>query len=106
VRGLAVAGIAVVLWLTTPAQAQVVFTGNTFFDYCSAREDSLSAGLCLGYIQGVLESSTSTCIIPGVTFGQLKDVVVRFLRTNPQNRHNQASLLVEEAIQEAWPCPR
>ena len=63
-RGLAVAGIAVVLWLTTPAQAQVVFTGNTFFDYCSAREDSLSAGLCLGYIQGVLESSTSTCIIP------------------------------------------
>lgn len=40
----------------------------------------------------------------GVNIGQLADVVVQWLQTNPQARHYAAAGLVAEAVSKAFPC--
>jgi hypothetical protein len=100
VRSLAAAGIVIVLWLTTAVQARA--EGDELLDYCSATE-GYSLGVCRGYIMGVTETAPNC--MPRVTLRQIKDVVVRYLQTNPQNRQRKATDLIQEAVNQAWPCP-
>ncbi len=71
-------------------------------DYTKA--DYLLAGNYLGYVQGVAEATASDYSLPsGVTADQLCRVVAKFLEKHPERWNEPASLLVRNALQEAFP---
>lgn len=85
-------------------------TGNQLHSDCSS-ELFYEKGICIGYIMAiadVLGSSPlygySTCIPSGVTAGQMRDVVQRWLNENPKERHYNADSLVAWALSDAFPC--
>jgi hypothetical protein len=84
-------------------------TGNQLLTTCTNPQ---SSALCNGYIAGVTGTINTLrflklerdCTPSGATFGQTRDVIVRYLQHNPETRHLNAALLVITAIEEAW-CP-
>ena len=117
-------GLLVALVLVCPARSEGAdkpyqriwpATGNRLLESCRSED-----GVCLGWIIGlsdgiailqIVGSSTPggidwqpVCTPKGVSPDQLKDVVVKFLVGHPEKRHEQASLLILEAMRLAWPC--
>jgi hypothetical protein len=97
-----------------PAHADVpdISTGNGLYYYCTQEGDAYRAA-CLAYIRGAYErdqidvwmkSPTAyTCDLPpGVTFQQMEDVVVKFLRDNPEKRNALSAGLLNTALQQAF----
>ena len=80
------------------------------------------AGFCIGFIdgfqqfeqlvdisQGANDANSSArliCTPDGVTNRQNVKVVVKYLDRHPEFLHKFAALLVLEAMQEAFPCPK
>jgi hypothetical protein len=105
-------GIALILILagTEQAQANSFKTGNDLLQYC---EDA-SQPVCTAYIMGVVDSISVyqqvtsapkfACVPTHVTAGQVRDIVVRYLKAHPQDRHLTASGEVIMALKEVWPC--
>lgn len=88
--------------VATPANAG--FTdGNELHSHCGDKSGYLQ-GYCDGYIGGVADSieQEQLCLPDTVKFGQLRDVVLIFLRDHPQDRHFSASSLVIAAIKQAF----
>jgi len=83
----------------------------TLLKICRSSDLTLQ-GECIGYIKGVSDrlddvpaEQRKVCAPPGITAGQLRDVVVRFLRR--QNRtwqNNSGSSVVDVALRNAFPC--
>ncbi|WP_409035247.1 Rap1a/Tai family immunity protein [Novosphingobium sp.] len=69
---------------------------------------------CLGYVAGVIDQHETLvslhklerqfCLRPNVNLDQATDVVVGWLRRNPKERDLTASLLINFALQDAFPC--
>ncbi len=88
--------------------------GFKLLEYCSAPEATYRDGLCLGYTLGVHDSQSSLvalgiskplyCMPTGVTAGQLRLVVKKWLQENPKDLHSAAGALVFAAFIEAFPC--
>ena len=88
-------------------------TGNGLLNTCSSNEFWLGA-TCLAFIEGIAEGysgrlsvsqhSQSFCLPSNVTLAQSRDVVVKWLRNNPENRHLIASALVVTALNAGFPC--
>ena len=59
-----------------------------------------------GYVIGVYDATQHVmhCPPPGVTAGQVVDMVRLYLEANPQERHRTADVLVLNVLQRAWPC--
>ena len=86
------------LLLSTSAQAQHVSTttGNTLLEACESK-DEFQQAFCLGYIAGAsdvdgMDGATfperrRSCVAESVTNGQVRDVVVKYLREHPEERH-------------------
>lgn len=88
-----------------------VYTGNQLLDDCEAVNADLS--FCLGFIRGasdlndlmdVIENRHTFCLPDHVTLGQAKDVVLRYLREHPADRHLPGAALVIGAMRSAFPC--
>lgn len=90
-------------------------TGNEFATWCKAQQGGFERGMCLGYLDGVIDTHTSfiiagsgalgfICIPDKVTKGQARDVVLKYMRDNPEQTHLSASTLVIAALREAFPC--
>lgn len=103
---LALAGLA------RPARAADFDTGNQLLAACSG-----SAGdqvQCYAYMDGLLQgllfmsvrdkSQMPFCVPDGVTKGQAAEVVVKYLRENPEQRHIAASVMATVAMRRAFPC--
>lgn len=95
------------------ANAAVYVRGNDLLRYCADSSTPSEQGLCIGYIEGVEDYSDALsevrdkhpqCVPAGVEAGQLKDVVVKYLRDNPARRQVFAGVLVYDAIATAWHC--
>jgi hypothetical protein len=70
-----------------------------------------SYGYGFGYVIGVADAYDQVffCLPSGqsgVTAGQLKDVVLRYLKEHPENLHFTAPSLIFEALKKFWPCPQ
>ena len=87
-------------------------TGNRLLDACTS-QDNAKFWMCAGYLEGVedgliLFQSTLDkkyfCIPGNVTYGQRLDVVVKWLRENPEARQNNSRAIVLIAYGKAWPC--
>jgi hypothetical protein len=96
--------IVVGLCFVSAVQAEDL-SGNKLFEYCSGGAGGFDAGVCHGYIRAMADAFRPGCAPKGVTYGQIKDVVIKHFRDNPQSRHQNALPLIGEAMERAWPCP-
>jgi hypothetical protein len=107
----ALAGSLVMLSTPVKAREVAVDDGNDMLTVCN-KPDSYSEGYCLGYIRALSTGvdvylttrKEKVCYGTNVTIGQLRDVVVDYVRRNPAKRDEQAITLVLLASAEAWPC--
>ena len=107
--------------LTPPAAAETpskFTTGNVLYQDCTATAGEVAklvgGAHCVSYIIGVADAHTAMtvisktsplfCIPGGATPGQLMDIVVGFLKSQPAKRHYMASTLVIMALSESLPC--
>lgn len=117
------------LAVSTHATAQTT-SGNILYESCTS-DNQVMNGFCLGYLIGRDEGQflgallmsgsagidTSAenfnsfaneifqhCVPSEATNAQLRDVVVQYLRKNPESRHETARFLVLDAYREAFPC--
>ena len=81
--------------------------GNRLMAMCTVK----SPGECDAYLSGVADSieaggraKAEACIPAAVTGTQLRDVVIKYLRSNPQNRQMKAGALTTKAFAAAFPC--
>lgn len=92
-----------------PTRSHAVFdTGNDLYNFCTSKND-LKLMLCLGLVTGYYEglSFTYDCdTSPKVTREQMKDIVVKFLRDNPAERHRAAVALAGRAYFLAFSCKK
>jgi hypothetical protein len=86
--------------------------GDSLLQKCQADHLSLR-GECIGYIKGVSDvrddappQSRNVCAPPVVTAGQLRDIVVMFLRGNPNRRNYSGAAMIDVALRNAFPCKR
>jgi hypothetical protein len=82
-------------------------TGNDLLAACSAPTGTFPVGQCLGYIQGVVDAASVSqrlCLPHTVNAGQMRDIVVAYLRQHPENRHLAASNFVEIAMGQFFAC--
>ncbi len=103
------------LLVSASANAQRVSTttGNDLLESCESK-GNFEQAFCLGYITGVtdiegLDSAVyperrRSCVPENVTNGQARDVVVKYLKDHPEERHLQAAILVAKAMGQAFPC--
>lgn len=85
--------------------------GNRLLSNCSD-DGYFMEGFCLGYIRALTISAdlimangnNAVCIPDGVQAGQVRDMIVAYIRRNPSSRHEHALVLVSWALREAWPC--
>lgn len=111
------------------------FNGSALLDWCEDSEKKdrgVAASLCIGYVSGVADSLALHglgewaerqatrhpelvappekrrpifCSPDGGSYGQYVKVVLKFLRDHPERLHEDRRNLVEEALQDAFPCP-
>lgn len=82
--------------------------GNDLLSNCMAA--GAAQANCEGYVAGVMDTlvllDQSLICIPGTaTVEQLKTLALDFFKQHPERRHNSASTLLQEAMQQAFPCP-
>lgn len=114
-KALFLAALAVVM----PSSAQAseitsIRTGNDLMYACESN-NAFEFALCGGYLNGFLDGlglgsavrgsdKIGICWPAGFTNGQLRDVVLKYLRDNPGSRSVVASGLVYDALYKVWGC--
>jgi len=96
-------------------------SGNEMLKHCKAFirssakgggetvQEVYDSGLCRGYIDGVYAGysigAQSNFVIPdGVTSDQLVSIFIKYVENNPKKLHWDASFLVVESLEEAFPA--
>jgi hypothetical protein len=93
------------LLVTPPAIAMTGKQLKDNADYGEKDPRSYSQGYFLGYVAGVAdETTTKSCPPGGVAYGQIAEVVRKYLKDHPEELHLDPNVLVLKAIQTAWPC--
>jgi hypothetical protein len=97
--------VTVVLLWPVSGFAGTFKNGNELLTDCSAQDERSFE--CLGYVEGLadtLEVLKTICPAEGVTLGQFKDVILKYLRDHPEHRHFAAADEGGEALIKAFPC--
>lgn len=96
------------LTLSSAALGQII-PGSGLVDMAKAEEGSFREGFYLGYVVSqseILWAEGYLCNFEGVNAGQAGEVVKKYLENSPELWHQEASLLVLEALVGAFPCPK
>ena len=102
-------GLALSLLATASVGAEVGYfrDGNALYRECTSTDTEDSAS-CVAYVVGVVDSFTFTsrqvCLPKGVQGGQVRDLVVNFLRERPEMRQYSAPSLITPLVKRVWPC--
>jgi hypothetical protein len=100
--------VAFVATLVSPAIAeQDTNSAGWLADSCASTDTGFRNGACAGYVAGVADTLTvleRICPPDGVTHGQMRKVVLKYLNDRPQLHHRYAITLVEAALNIAFPC--
>jgi hypothetical protein len=107
-----VLAIASGLPVSPPARAYFL-DGDELMNHCSINvaDDRFDPAICVTYIMGAYDAfmfqrlvrNQPRCTPSTLTAGKLREVVVEYLRDNPDNRAMDASALVWNAIIAEWP---
>lgn len=70
--------------------------------------ETVRDAIAFGYVIGVHDAlaGLTVCIGKGVTQRQVVDVVLEFMRRNPQVLDASADRVITAALEEVWPCPK
>lgn len=87
------------------AKFGVEITGSDLLELCENGDD-YSDGLCLGFVIGVLDISFDTRLycLEKATNKQIVMVIVKWMRTNPEELHFPAKWIVAKALFNVFPC--
>jgi hypothetical protein len=81
-------------------------SGNDLYTYCQQPYESYAFGLCAGFVTGYFEMIEGTYNCPigdkRVTREQLVDIVMKYLRNRPEDRHEAAGVLAGAAFKIAF----
>ncbi len=92
------------------------FTGNDLQPLCEKKSTS---AICLFYIQGSIDgmilvnagskaSGNSKndlfCLPENASNAQLQDVAVKYMKENPEIRHEPASMIIYRSLRSNYPC--
>lgn len=134
-RHLAATLLAALLLAQAAAQAQEGmfrggFSGQDMLGHCKETGEGpvrdFSRGICAGYIDGFAAGHHMgdtwhafhhrdekldqiygrLCIPPKTTLGHLSRIFVEYLERHPDKLRLPAGLLLEDALREAFPCPK
>jgi hypothetical protein len=93
-----------------PGRADV--DGNLILYACTS-SDSNNVGFChtymtavadtLNFMGSIMKDQFPICA-KGITSHQMGQVVVKYIRDNPKDRHLNAATIAALAFKEAWPC--
>jgi Rap1a immunity proteins len=96
------------LLLLSTSAASAFDSGNDLYKFCQAPRFTFKFGLCVGlvtgYYQGMLALFDCKADGDSVTREQLVDVVMKYLRDNPGERHLGAQGLVTSTFVKAFDC--
>ena len=99
---------ALMLWAGVAEGGENWMSGNELLDYCEAKNGDRM--LCLGFVVGVDQGAVTQgghlCVSSKATYGQMADIVSKYLQEHPERRHTDAARLVITALQKAFPCPK
>ncbi len=119
--------IALIALFLLPTTSNAI-TGDDLLGFCTQAlrfedklggGDSIEAGMCIGYISGVAHTGAVYheiinkddaqwkpifCIPSRVQGGQLIRIVVKYLKDNPSQLHDDGTLSTMTAYKEAFPC--
>jgi hypothetical protein len=102
-RPMTMAGLAVSM-LIQPGYARAeIISGNKLHEYCQKYD---ARQFVFGYVTSVVDTSKIVCVPPGVTVGQLADVVCGYLSNHPEKRHYDGAGLASQALNASFPCPK
>jgi hypothetical protein len=82
---------------------------NQLYDECIVGPGTVDDAACYSYVIGVADALLHTntiCVPDGVTIERAKDVVIKYLRDNPDKRQYTAASNVTVALTYAFPCKR
>ncbi len=99
----------------------VFYVGNELMELCEGtdtgepKENIPKYNECVKYLSGISDATSTwqawgnilpmeICVATGVTFEQLRQVFLKFMRQRPEEWHLAAASLMLSAYQEAWPC--
>lgn len=108
-----IAAIALALMVNAvplAAEAGGFWTGNKLLSCCESTGSFYVD--CRGYVTGVAETLAAGASVGGLgvcfpksdSSQNVTEIVVTYLRRNPDDCHNAAAGLVAEALAEAFPC--
>jgi Rap1a immunity proteins len=85
-------------------------SGNDLYQKCIDQAgDMFGQGYCAGYMVGAADAFTYDgilCLPPGVTEGQLEEVVLTYVRAHSEARHYAGSSIVRRVLEVAFPCKK
>jgi hypothetical protein len=104
-----IAPVAVILALWATPSPAYFDNGNQWLDACT-RQTDFAKGLCLGLASATLDTMLALDYkcgsLEGMTRQQAADVVIKFLRDNPGDRHGPGVFNGILAFQQAFGCRR
>ena len=89
-------------WLLVSCQLTVRHMDDT-----SGHEDIYESdrnGVCSGLVEGVSDISPKVCPPEHTSYGQEARVVVKYLQDHPEELNLRDTVLVERALERAFPC--
>mgnify|MGYP005988653749 CR=1 FL=1 len=98
---------ALAMLLVSPVSyAKSWHSGNTLLEACERDDASFREGVCYGYVYGVVDvlSGEQFCAPSNVTASQFVNIVIKYLKQNPENLHYNAAVLVAFALAQVFPC--
>ena len=111
-----IASVVVAASVLAGADEAVGYSGNELWADCQNQKPVIleyaTDAWCASYIRAVADvmswgdsvSSRRACFSSGIAVGQTRDVVVKWLKANPQERNLAAHSLVALALSKAFPC--
>jgi len=94
--------LAMTMTMAMPAGAQYL-AGAGLNEACTAPVQSFGAGLCIGYVAGVVDSGDS-CVPGHISLGAIRERVREYLESYPRQHKYTAESLVRRALAQAFPC--
>lgn len=106
--------VAALMILFAQPSAAGWMSGNELLQSCEETNEAIKyqqLARCMGYIMGVADTMSADNSVNGfrakftvgITVQQITDVVLKFLREHPEDRHYSANGLVAQALSEAFP---
>ena len=98
-----------VLVLVWAGDAKAYTSGNLMFQTCTQSQHSVDKAECISWVMGAMEmmifSNKELFACWRSTSGfQARDILINYMKNNPQNRHESTVKLLVLAMNKAIPC--